>query len=665
MDQTTNLVSQVKDDYLAYSMAVLVGRAIPDLYDGLKPVQRRVLQTMLEEGLHPDKRYVKCARVTGLTMAYYHPHGGAYGALVNMSTAWNNNVPWVDGHGNFGSTTDNPAAERYTECRLRESAVNLLLQDPKQWETTENYDGSRQEAIRFNSAAPSVLLNGDSGIAVGFATKLAPHNLRELTQAVKLGCKFNWTEKERIKSESEALKHLTPDFPTGCNIINDEGLDSYIRTGIGSIRLRAILETTTQKATRGKEKAVLTFTNLPPGTNPEKLGEQIKDALEKGKIDGISEIIDESDLGGDRLTIIAKPGVEPGRLSQQLYAFTDLDTKYSARTLVIDGLKPVELSPLEVCQKWFRWRMDVLERVYRAEHEAAEERLEIVTGLLKAIGKIDAVIKVIRAAASPKEALIELVSNKALKFTSLQAKAILEMRLRQLTNLDGTELEAEKESLEERLEDLWDLISEPTSRAIRIYKQLTELATRHGEKRKCEVIAVPESLVTEKGTARVAQPSKPKFVKIDMKRGVVEQVKGPRGAIILEKTDKLITVTENGTIKKLAPNYKGPLSDGYSGVVLAKKENDVAERRYLVVFTLETALKAMVVTGADLAKVTSKGKRLLPDGATLIHFGEGTYTVTWASSRKKPVILDLSVKAGKPGGKGIKVGALTDIRGVG
>ena len=661
MDITTNLTTQVRTDYMDYAMAVLVGRAVPDLYDGLKPVQRRILQTMFEEGILPDKRYVKCARVTGLTMAYYHPHSGAYGSLVNMATAWSNNVPWIDGHGNFGSTTDNAAAERYTECKLRESAVDILLQNRTQWETRDNYDGSRPEAIRLNSAVPSVLLNGDSGIAVGFATKLAPHNLRELVEATKLGCKFNWTDSDRAQSESEALKHLTPDFPTGCNIVNDEGLADYVRTGAGSIRLRALLEITTQKANRGKEKAVLTFTNLPPGTNPEKLGEQIKDALEKGKFDGISEIIDESDLTGDRVSIIAKPDIDPERLSKLLYAHTDLDTKYSARTLVIDGVKPVELSPLEVCQKWFRWRMDVLERVFIAKRDAAEERLEVVTGLLKAIDKIDTVIKTIRNATSPKEALIELVSNRTLKFTSLQAKAILEMRLRQLTNLDSTELETEKENLEEKLIDYNDLVDQPTSRVTHIYKQLDAIATRHGQKRRCAVIPIPDSIQTERG---IKQPtvSKPRFVKIDIQKGIVTQVKGPRGALVLEKTDKLITVTQNGTIKKLPSSYKGPVGDGYTGVVLAKKESDVASRRYLVVFKLDGALKAMVVAGADLAKTTSKGKALVAPGAELVYFGESDYVVSWVSPRKKPTILNLTLKAGKPGGKGIKIGNLTDIQ---
>ena len=658
----SDLVSQIKDDYLAYSMAVLVGRAIPDLYDGLKPVQRRVLQTMIEEGITPDKRYVKCARVTGLTMGYLHPHSGAYGALVNMATPWNNNVPWIDGHGNFGSSVDGPAAERYTECKLRPSAVDLLLQNRSEWETRPNYDGSRDEAVRFNSAVPTVLLNGDSGIAVGFATKLAPHSLRDIIEAVKVGCRFNWTDAEKGKNEEKARQTLIPDFPTGCDIVNDDALTEYTKTGSGGIRVRAKVEITQTEKIRGKTKGKLSFTNLPPGTNPEKLGEQIKDALDKGRLDGISEIVDESDLSGDRLTVITKPGVETGLLSKQLYAYTDLDTRYSAKTLVIDGVKPVELSPLEVCQRWFGWRMDVLERVFIAERDTAECRLEVVNGLIKAIGKIDAVIKVIRAAKTPKEALIELVSNRSLKFTSDQARAILEMKLRQLTNLDATDLETEKEQIEERLVYLHDVISEPTSRAVYIYKELETLGKRHGEKRRCQLIDVPTAITVEKTSTRESAPAKPRFIKVDTKKGTVEQAKGPRGALILEKTDKLIAILENGTLKKLPANFKGAIGAEYSPVILAKKESDVVTRKYLLVFTLDDQLKALAVDGADLCRVTSKGKSILPEGASLAYFGEGSYTVPWVSNRKKKVeLFPTSTKQGKPGGKGIKVASIADL----
>ena len=645
---------------MAYSMAVLLGRAIPDMYDGLKPAQRRVLQTMYEEGLSPEKRYVKCARVTGLTMGYYHPHGDCYGTLVNMATPWNNNVPWVDGHGNFGSTVDGPAAARYTECKLRPSAVSLLLQNSRQWEVRPNYDGSRNEAVRFNTAVPSVLLNGDSGIAVGFATKLAPHNLRELVEACKLA---NSSTRGKVKIE-DAYQKLVPDFPTGCDIVNDEGLRNYIRSGSGSIRLRARMEVTESEKVRGKTKNRITFTNLPPGANPEKLGEQIKDALEKGKLDGISEILDESDLSGDRLTVVTKPGVEVGNLSRQLYAYSDLDTNYSAKTLVIDGVKPVELSPFEVCQKWFQWRMGLLERVFVAERDSVEVRLEVVTGLLKAISKIDQVIRLIRESESKKEALVKLV-DRPLKFTRGQAEAILDMRLYQLTTLDGADLEEEQEGLKKRLSELETLIQIPEERAKHIQAQMAELAKRHGEARRSSLVDPPAQAATPSRSPGAKPPTgapKPRFVKVDFRKGVVEQVKGPRGALVVENKEKLICLTEAGLLRKVPATFKGPIATSFGPLTLVKKESEVSQRKYLSVFELEGSLKAVVLDGSDLCKCTSKGKSWLPEGAKLVHFGENSFTVPWSSSRKRKLELTLStVKAGKPGSKGIKIAELKDV----
>jgi DNA gyrase subunit A len=614
---------------------------------------------MLEEGLGPDKRYVKCARVTGLTMAFYHPHSGAYGALVNMATFWNNNVPWIDGHGNFGSTVDGPAAERYTECKLRPSAVDLLLQDKETWETRDNYDGSKQEAVRFNTAVPSVLLNGDTGIAVGFATKLAPHNLRDIVEATKLVAKDG-------KGVAEARKLLLPDFPTGCDIVRDEQLDAYTETGSGSIRCRARCESgVQQREGRAKDRPTLAFTNLPPGVNPEKLGEQIRDGLEKGRIEGVAEVVDESDLSGDRVLVVGKPGIGVELLTKQLYAYTDLDTKYSAKTLVIDHLRPVELSPVEVCQKWFGWRMDRLEVQFRHELGLKETRLEIVLGFLKAIDKIDAVIKVIRAAKSPKEAVIELVSNRTLKFTADQARAILEMRLRQLTSLDAEDLANEKTALDQRIEELKSLISDAAFRTSYLVKEITELAKRHGEKRRCTLIDAPDSLnvARQPGQPRVASAPKPRFMKVDTKKGVVEQVKGPRGALMVDAKEKVVLLTEDGTLKKVSATFKGTISGQYSPVLLAKREAEVSERKYLAVFTLDDQLKAMMVDGADLCRTTSKGKNALPEGAKLLHFGEGSYTVPWVSTRKKKVeLFPVSVKQGRPGGRGIKVASLNEVK---
>lgn len=670
MTNTVNvsLTSQIKEDYLNYSLAVLVGRAIPDLYDGLKPSQRRVLQVMLEEGILPEKRYVKSARITGLTMGYLHPHGDCYGTLVNMATVWNNNVPWIDGHGNFGSSVDSPASARYTEAKLRPAAMDLLLKDRETWDTRPNYDGSRDEAVRFNSAIPAVLLNGDTGIAVGFATKLAPHGLRSVVEAIKLTCKEAKTEKEGLENLRKAREILLPDFPTGTQIVKDEQLELYSKTGSGGIRCMACVESGIQKRDgRSKDRLTLTFTKLPPGTNPEKLGEQVKTELEKGRIEGVAEVNDLSDISGDCLQIVAKPGVDEKKLKQQLYQYTDLDTRFSAKSLVIDGTKPVELSPVQIVQRWVSWRLGRLQEKFAYELGLKNNRLHIVEGLVKAIDKMDLIIKKIRAAKDKAEAKASLMAA-PLKFSDRQAEAILEMRLRQLTNLDQTDLIAEKEALEARIKELEELAQENEkgvkARKAYMVTEVTELGKRHGEARRSPLVDAPTAVATLAPAAKAkttAAAPRPRFLKIDPKKGTVEQAKGPRGALVVDSKEKVILMTEDGTFKKVPANFKGAISSGYSAVSLAKREADVSARKYLVVFTLDDQVKAAVLSGEDLCKVTSKGKRWLPEGAKLLHFGEGSYQVTWVSKRKKAVTLDLNVKAGKPGSKGVKIGNLSDV----
>ena len=668
-----NLVDQLKEDYLSYSMAVLIGRSIPDIYDGLKPVQRRILQTMIEEGLLPNKPYVKCARTTGLTSAYYHPHGSAYGALINMATPWNNNVPWIDCHGNIGSSVDGPSAERYLENRLRISAVELLLQDREVWETQSNYDGSKREAIRFNTSLPTVLLNGDSGIAVGFATRLAPHSLRSITDAIKLICKDALTEKASLENLKKARLSLIPDFPTGTQIVQDEQLDAYTRTGIGGIRCMARVEAGIQKRDgKARNRSTLTFTCLPPGTNPEKLGEQIKSELEKGRIDGIAEIIDESDISGDRLVVVLKPGADVTSVKQLLYSYTDLDCKFSAKTLVIDGFKPVELSPVQIIQRWVQWRLDRLDVKFEHELETKYKRLHIVEGLLKAIDRMDLVIKRIRAASDKSEAKQSLMST-PLKFTEQQADAILEMRLRQLTGLDFDLMACEKNELLADIDRLESLVGDEadniSARKSYMLEELARINKQYGEPRRSPLIDVPVSTATrpkvdngESAPSATTLIAKPRFLKIDMKKGTVEQSKGPKGCLALASIDKLILMTEDGMLKKVPASYKGVISKGYSPVVLAKPEAYVSTRKYLAVFTVDGQLRAMALDGETLCRTTSTGKQWLPDGATLTYFGEKPFTIEWVSTKKKPTKIDLSVKLGKPGAKGAKIANLTEIK---
>jgi len=394
------------------------------------------------------------------------------------------------------------------------------------------------------------------------------------------------------------------------------------------------------------------------------MGEQVRDALEKGRIDGIAEVIDESDLSGDRVTVVAKPGVDIDLLVRQLFATTNLDTKYSAKTLVIDGCRPVELSPVEICQRWFAWRLDCLERKFRHELDLTEQRLEIVMGFLKAIDKIDAVIKAIRASESKKAALIALV-DRPFKFTRDQAEAILEMRLRQLTTLDSAELETECENLKVEVQKLGGLAKDTETRTEWLLAQLTTLAERHGEARRSPVVtppAGPAPSPTRQGSKPATGAARPKFLRYNFDKSVADPVKVLRGSLVLEKTDKLVCVAEDGFVAKVGYTHKGPVFDHFVKSVLAKKEADLVGKRFLCVFVLGDQLKAMMLSGEDLCRTTSKGKRYLPEDAKLVHFGEGPFTVPFVSTRKRKVeLFPLTAKAAKPGAKGVKVANLDEV----
>jgi DNA gyrase subunit A len=664
-----NLVQQIQDDYLAYSLSVIVGRAFPRYTDGCKSISRRIVTAMKWLNLKPDGRYMKSARVEGEVMGKLSPHGGSYSSIVTLAAPWNNMAPLVDGHGNWGSSTDSAASSRYTECKLSPFAWDCLLDDSETWKTMPNYDGTLQEPIELNAKIPYVLLNGQEGIGVGYACKIASHSLRSIVEATKLVCKEAITFEARAENLRKAREVLFPDFPTGTQIVKDDQLEQYSLTGIGSIRCMAKVEIGTQtRSGKAKDRPSLTFTNLPPGTNPEKIGEQVKNEVERGRVEGVAEVNDLSDLTGDCVQIVAKPGVSPEKLRDQLYAYTDLDSKFSARTLVIDGTKPIELSPVEIVEKWVTWRLGRLQVKFENELEHREARLEIVQGLLKAIDKMDLIIKRIRAAKDKSEAKVALTTA-PLKFSDKQAEAILDMRLRQLTNLDQNDLIVEDNYLQGRIQELKRLSSDETSgttaRQVYMLNELTEIGKRHGEARRSPLIDPPTGGVTRAPGESVKRPAaapKPRFLKIDSKKGTVEQVKGPRGALVVDPKDKVILMTEDGTLKKVPATFKGVISTAYSAVCLAKKESEVSLKKYLVVLELDGQLKALTLSGEDLCKVTSKGKRWLPEGSTLRHFGEGCFTLDWVSTRKKATKLDLSVKLGKPGGKGIKVASIDEVK---
>lgn len=658
----TEIAQQLKEDYLAYSLSVIVGRAIPRVTDGCKPIARRIFTAMKMLNLKPDGRFMKSARLDGEVLGKYSPHGSAYGAIVTLTAPWNNNYSLIDGQGNFGDSTSQFAAARYTEVKSSSLLWEGVLEDSDTWVTTPNYDGSLQEPVELNVKFPLVLLNGQDGIGVGYACKIAPHNLRSIIEATKLVCKETTSEKAFAENLRKAREILLPDFPTGTRVVKDEQLEEYTKTGAGSIRCMAEVEIgVQQRSGKAKDRPTLTFTKLPPGTNPEKIGEQVKNGLEKGRIEGVAEVNDLSDLSGDCVQIVAKPGVNTEKLRDQLYAFTDFDLKFSARTLVIDGIKPVELSPVQIIRRWVPWRLERLRVKFQRELDIKSSRLHIVEGLLKAIDKMDLIIKKIRAAKDKAEAKASLMAAQ-FKFSDKQAEAILEMRLRQLTNLDQTDLSVEQSELKDRIGELDKLVEggDSGTKARRDYMlgELTELGKRHGEARRSPLVDPPAAFSTPTPSNRPeATPGtpRPRFMKVDSKKGIVEQVKGPRGALVLDSRDKVILMTDDGFLRKVPSNFKGTITSSYYPVTLAKKESEVSQRKYLVVFEIEGQIRCFVLNGVDLCKATSKGKRWLIEGSRLIHFSEGSYTVDWVSKRKKPLKLDLNQKAGKPASRGVKV----------
>ena len=648
---SVSVVDEMKQAYGDYALAVIVGRAIPDLYDGMKPVQRRILTAMKWLGLRPDARFMKSARVEGETMGKLHPQGGAYGALVNMSQWWTNNSIYVDGHGNFGSPTDGPAAARYTEARLTEYSFNVMLAAADTWETRDSYDGSFQEPIRFNAIVPNVLINGGEGIAVGMSTRIPTHNLRGVAKALRC-----W-QQDDVRG---AAKHLIPDFPTGCEVVKDENLLEYVKTGKGSIRMRAVCERSEVEYGKRAKRDAFTFTNFPLHSNTEQVGEQIKDAVGKGKITTVADVRDETDRTGIRLIVILKANVNVDQAEAELYRYTSLDTKFSASNLVIDGIRPVDLSPYEILDRWMVWRDGRLIAEFKAELTSRRERLEVIKGLIGALDQIDDIIYAIRQS---KDKAMARTKIKKMGFSEVQANAILDMRLSQLTKLDATTLKAEAKELQARIKELIKLNSSESLRQEFILEQIDEVATRYGNARRSKVIDPPKEMTVQvikqgRTNIKVAAGPKPRFVFVDEENGILtQQRKLERSSWVVPSDDKMVFVCDNGMFYKVGARHKGPLSDGPTKVLFKQKTSSLPETGLIAVYKLGEAVYANVMPWEALTKCTSRGKSYLPSGAELIHLG-GTYTLKMTGRRKDKVIGINTVKARPLGGKGTKLTAL-------
>ena len=474
----TDLSNEMSRSYLEYAMSVIVGRALPDARDGLKPVHRRILYAMYELGLTPDRPFRKCARVVGEVLGKYHPHGdtAVYDALVRMAQDFSMRNPLINGHGNFGSIdNDPPAAMRYTECRLQALATSALLQDieAETVDFADNFDGSQQEPTVLPARVPQLLLNGSSGIAVGMATNIPPHNLGELIDgAIAL------IANPEI-SELELMKYIPgPDFPTGGQILGRSGIKDAYTTGRGSITMRGVADIETIHPRGRPEREAVIITQLPYQTNKASLIEKIADLVNDKRLEGISDIRDESDRTGMRIVIELKRDAYPRVVLNNLYKQTPIQSNFGANMLALVGGEPQLLTVKRFLEVFVDFRVETITRRTQYKLRKAEERDHLLQGLLIALGRIDEVIDLIRHAADTATAKQGLIDSFGLSL--VQADAILQMQLRRLTALEAEKIEAEHQELERQITDYRDILANRDRINAIIVDEVTKIKETHG-----------------------------------------------------------------------------------------------------------------------------------------------------------------------------------------
>jgi len=512
----TDLRLEMSRSYLEYAMSVIVGRALPDARDGLKPVHRRILYAMHELGLTPDRPFRKCARVVGDVIGKYHPHGdqAVYDALVRMAQDFSMRSPLVDGHGNFGSVdNDPPAAMRYTECRLRPITTNAMLQDieSETVDFTPNYDGSQQEPLVLPARVPQLLLNGSSGIAVGMATNIPPHNLGELLDGL-----IALIENPEL-TDLELMRYIPgPDFPTGGQILGTGGIREAYVSGRGSITMRGVANIETVERRGAPDREAIIVTELPFQTNKAALIEKIAEMVNDRRLEGIADIRDESDRDGMRIVIELRRDAYPRVVLNNLYKATPLQANFGVNMLALVDGEPQILSLKQCLHVFLDFRIETITRRTQYELRKAEERDHLLQGLLIALANLDAIIALIRSAADTPTAKQELITTYSL--SEVQADAILQMQLRRLTALEAEKIHQEHDELQIKITDLQDILA----RRERILTIIQD-----------EAVALRESHVTPRRT-------------------VIEHVDGELGDIdLIANEQAVILITEQGYIKRM------------------------------------------------------------------------------------------------------------------
>ncbi len=539
---------EMQRSYIDYAMSVIVGRALPDVRDGLKPVHARILYAMYDGGFRPERGYSKCARVVGEVMGQYHPHGDSaiYDALVRMAQPWSMRMPLVDRQGNFGSPGNDPAAAmRYTECRLTPLAMEMLRDiDKETVDFRPNYDGRSAEPVVLPSRFPNLLVNGSEGIAVGMATKIPPHNLREVAAGVQWYLdNFEASDTELLEALIERIKG--PDFPggpdgsTGALIVGRRGIQEAYRTGRGSIAMRAVVEVEEDR----KGRSCLIVTELPYQVNPDNLASKIAELARDGRVSGIADVRDEtSDRAGQRLVIVLKRDAVAKVVLNNLYKHTQLQETFGANMLaLVDGV-PRTLRLDQLIRHWVSHQIEVIVRRTRYLLRKAEERAHILRALLKAIDRIDEVIALIRASASAAAAQQGLMD--LLEIDEVQARAILDMQLRKLAALERQQLVDEYEELMAQIADYEGILASPERQREIVGTELGEIVAKYGDDRRTQIIAydgdvsVADLIAEEDVVVTITRGGYAKRTKTDLYRAQRRGGKGVRGAQL--RTDDIV-----------------------------------------------------------------------------------------------------------------------------
>ena len=550
----TALHTEMERSYLEYAMSVIVGRALPDVRDGLKPVHRRILYAMHELGLTPDRPYRKCARVVGDVLGKYHPHGdqSVYDALVRMVQSFSTRYPLLAGHGNFGSVdNDPPAAMRYTETRLAPLAHEGMLSeiDGATVDFTSNFDNSQQEPVVLPVQLPILLLNGCGGIAVGMATNVPPHNLSEIVDGLIALI-------DNPDLADEKLWHLIPgpDFPTGGEIIETKGITDAYNTGRGSIKLRGIAKVEKlilRQKKRRKERTAIIVTELPYQVNKAGWIEKVADLVNEGRLEGIADIRDESDRTGMRVVIELKKDVTAQDILQKLYRQTALQSNFGAIMLALVENTPIQLSLREILEKFLEFRELTLRRQYGKELSDCQQRLHLVTGLLLALENIDQLIEILRHAADGATAKMRMIEELAVSDT--QADSILGMPMRRITGLEQEKLLAEQADLQQRIDYLETLLNNRHELMKSLKKELRSLKRKYGDERRTRIA---DRVIVEEPNLK----SKLKSIREKSESSAKENTIQPSVIKVTRDANATINLTHEGHIYWQNPDEHTPSS---------------------------------------------------------------------------------------------------------